>query len=239
MSTTSSTVSAVRVLGAGLAATTVAVTTLAIASSFARAVSTEDFTASGVRQLQVDVDAGAVDVERAEGSTVEVSVRAEGTWRTPTTGRSQQGGTLVLDGRCGPQVGFSRCEVRYRIAVPDGVDLELRAGAGRLAVDDVSGDVSAHTSAGEVALTDLRSRVVDARAEAGRVQVSFEEPPRQVRAAAATGAIDVTLPLDGAPYAVQARADVGGATVDVPTDPTSARTVSAVTSVGAVTVRGR
>lgn len=225
----------------GVAATSVAVLLAAwgVASGFARASAQESFTAGGVRAVHVRADAGQVRVVRAAGDDVEVSVTAEGTWRTPTTVRERDGGTLLLSARCDTPAALGRCEVSYTVEVPDGVDVDLEVSAGRVSVDGVDGEVLARSHAGEVELTDLRSERVDAASDVGRVAVTFAEPPASVRASSETGAVEVTLPAGGEPYAVDATSDVGGTVVDVRTDPASPRSVVARTAVGHVSVRSR
>jgi hypothetical protein len=225
----------------GIAVTTVLVLSVAwtVASSFARATSDSAFSVDGVRSVRVDVDAAEVVVERTAGDAVEVQVTSTGTWQEPVTTREQDGTTLRLTSRCGPSFGFDRCEVSYRVEVPDGVDVDLRASAGRLAVDGIDGDVVARADAGEIELTDLRSASVDARTQVGRVAAGFTEAPDEVRATTQTGAVEITLPRSGEPYDVDASSAVGGSLVEVVTDPASPRSVTATTSVGQVTVTSR
>jgi hypothetical protein len=239
VSTPAPALTVIRVLGAVAAIVAAAWLAVTVASSFARTSVEESFTATGVRSVEVVVDAGTVSVEPADGRDVEVSVTARSTWRAPTTDQEQDGDTLRLSSRCGQSFGLGRCEVRYVVAVPEGVSVDLRVSAGRLAVDGIDGDVRARIDAGEVVLTDLRSARVDATSEVGRVVASFAEAPDDVRATSSTGAVEITLPRDGEPYAVEASSEVGGTTVDVATDPGSPRTVVARTAVGSVVVGSR
>lgn len=228
-----------RVLGVVATSALVLVAAWGVASSFARASTQESFTADAVRTVHVRLDAGDVEVRRAAGDEVEVSVTADGTWREPWTVRERDGDTLLLSARCDTPLVFRRCDVSYAVEVPDGVDVDLEVSAGRVSVDGVDGEVLARSHAGEVELTDLRSARVDAASDVGRVAVTFAEPPASVRASSETGAVAVTLPARGEPYAVDATSDVGGTVVDVATDPDSPRSVVARTAVGHVSVRSR
>lgn len=244
MTTPAPTLTVLRVLGVVLVTVAVLLGASRVATSFARSTTQESFSAQGVTALQLDADAAEVDVERGSGDEVTVDVTAEGTWRSPRVEHRQDGDTLRLSSSCRDAVpltavGFGRCAVSYRIEVPDGVDLDVRLRAGRLAADGVRGDVTARVNAGEVQLSDLHSSSVDVTADVGRVVADFAEAPDDVRLRTTTGAVEVVLPREGAPYAVQASAEVGGATIGVETDPSSPRSVVARTSVGAVEVRGR
>lgn len=239
MSTSPPAVAALRVLGVAVSTLLVLALALGVATSFARTTADETFSVAEVDRVLVSVEAGEVVVEPSDDGRVSVRLTSEGTWATPEAERRQDGSTLVLTSRCGPTIGFARCDAGYRIAVPDGVDVEVRATAGRVTVDGIDGDVVARAEAGDIRLTDLRSSRVEAHVDVGLARVTFESVPDDVRATAEVGPVEVVLPLDGEPYAVDARADVGEASVDVRTDPQSPRRVTAVASVGAVSVSGR
>lgn len=239
MSTPAPALTAIRVLGITAVAVAVLLGGLSVATSFARASTTDSFTAADVTRVEVSVDSGRIDLESSAASAVSVDVTAEGTWTTPDLERQQDGDTLRLSATCGPTVGINRCGATYRIEVPDGVDVDLRASAGQVRVDGIDGDLRARIDAGDVQMTDLRSSRVDVVSDVGRVAAAFAEAPTDVRVVAGAGSVELLLPRDGAPYAVDATADVGAASIDVPTDPDSRRTVVARTSVGAVEIRGQ
>ncbi|MFZ5869008.1 MAG: hypothetical protein ACOYXW_00520 [Actinomycetota bacterium] len=239
MTTPAPALTALRVLAPLAAVTAVLVTAVGVASGFARTTTQDVFAARGVDVVEVALDAGDVVVGPADGDEVTVDVTAVGTWDAPRTAQRQDGGTLRLSARCGPTIAFTHCDVTYRLRVPDGVDLDLRSATGRIHVDEVDGAVTATTNAGDIELTDLRSTEVTARSDVGRVAASFDTPPQAVVASSATGAVEIVLPHEGEPYAVDTRADVGGTVVDVRTDPASPRRVEARTSVGAVWITSR
>jgi hypothetical protein len=236
MSTPGPVLVGLRVAGIGAATLAVLAVAWGVATSFAHASYEDAFRVAGVRSVEVSVGAGQVSVEASDSGAVEVSVRGEGTWQRPSSSRERTGDRLRLAADCGPATAFDRCRLDYVLRVPDGVDVDLTAHAGRLEVRGIDGDVRARTDAGEIELTGLRSGSVDASSDVGRVVARFVEPPSTVRATTSTGAIEVGLPASGAPYAVDAAAEVGSATVDVATDPSSSRTVVARTSVGSVVV---
>lgn len=238
MSTPAPVLVVVRVVG--VLAVTVAVLTAAwgVASGLARATERESFTAAGVRSVELDNPVGRVVVERGSGD-VEVEVVGESSWGRAANRTERAGDVLRLRGDCGPVRLGGRCSVEYRLAVPDGVDVRVHASTGQVQVSGIDGDVTARVNAGEVLLRDLRSQRVDASTDAGQVRAEFSTSPRDVRLRTSTGAIRVVVPDDGTAYAVTASADVGATQVDVPTDSTAERRISASTSVGAVEVRAR
>ena len=235
MSTPAPVITVVRVIGIAVTVVAVVLGAVGAANSFARSSVSESFTVRDVETLTVAVDAGRITVERADGDAVEVAVTAEGTWRTPETTRTQDGTALALEARCSDFV-LGRCGVRYSVAVPDGVDVELTVGAGRLSVSGVDGDVTARVAAGRIELTGLRSSRVAASSDVGRVVVEAARAPSLLQATTATGEVEVLLPASGAPYDVDATTDVGSARVDVPVDADSPRRVVARSDVGDVTV---
>jgi hypothetical protein len=238
VSTPAPVLTVVRVLGVAVAVTAVLLGAVGVANSFARAEAEESFSATGVEVVRVRVDTGRVRVERVPGPAVEVTVSARGTWRTPRTDQQQDGGALLLESRCGDAALIGRCEVSYSIGVPDGVDVDVAAAAGRVDVDGVDGEVTARVDAGRVQLRGVRSRLVQASTEVGRVSVVLSEVPDRVVVTTATGEVEVVVPPRGAPYAVEASTDVGTARVEVPDDPASPRSIRARADVGDVTVRG-
>lgn len=239
MSTPAPALAALRVLGVVVSALLVLTLAFGVATSFARSTGGEAFTEDGVDRVVVTVDNGEVVVEPAGDGQVSVRLTSEGTWSTPAAEHRRDGSTLVLTSRCGPTIGFARCHAGYRVAVPDGVDVEVRAAAGRVLVDGIDGDVVARADAGDVRLTDLRSSRAEAHVEVGLARMTFETVPDDVRASAGVGPVEIVLPVLGEPYAVEATADVGETSVGVRTDPQSPRRVTAVASVGAVSVTGR
>ena len=102
---------------------------------------------------------------------------------------------------------------------------------------DVSGPLQLSTDNGRVEATRLRSATVTADSDNGRVQLEFAAAPTTVVATSNNGRVEVVVPADGTAYRVDAQTDSGSETIDVPTDPTSPRTITLRTDNGSVTAR--
>lgn len=237
MTTPRSAVVVLRALGALGVVTAVAVSSTGFATSLARTDERSTSTpAPGLRVVEVEVDAGTVEVVRGRGAA-EVVSEVAGSWTLPGTSSERVGDRLLLTGSCGHDLLQNRCRTSYTLRLPDDVELVLSSSAGEVLVEGGSAPVTAMTSAGRVAMTDLSSAVVRASSSTGQVSLEFVAPPEQVEAVTATGVVEVVVPDDGTAYDVQADSSVGAFDVSVPTEVGAARRIVARTSVGAVEVR--
>lgn len=215
----------------------VVVASTGLATSLARTDEVSTTTVEpGLRVLEVEVDAGTIEVLRG-GREVEVVREVSGSWRLPATSSERVGDRLVLTGTCSRDLLQNRCRTSYTLRVPDDVELVLTSSAGQVLVEGGTAPVTATTSAGQVTMTELASAVVSASSSAGQVSLAFTTPPEQVEATTSTGAVEVVVPDDGTTYDVQASSSVGASTVSVPVEPGASRRIVARTSVGAVEVR--
>jgi hypothetical protein len=114
--------------------------------------------------------------------------------------------------------------------------LELRTGSGTVRADAVSGGLVARTGSGDVVARRLAGGVVDVETGSGDVAVEAVEAPASLAGRAGSGDLDVVLPDDGRPYAVEATSDAGELDVEVPVDPAAGRAVVLSTGTGDVTV---
>jgi len=217
--------------------TVVVVASTSLATSLARTDEVSTTTAEpGLRVLEVEVDAGTIEVLRG-GREIEVVREVSGSWRLPATASERVGDRLVLTGTCSRDLLQNRCRTSYTVRVPDDVELVVTTSAGEVLVEGGAAPVTATTSAGRVTMTELTSTVVSASASAGQVSLEFTTPPEQVEASTSTGAVEVVVPDDGTTYDVRASSSVGASTVGVPTETGAPRRIVARTSVGAVEVR--
>src|SRR5690606_9577743 len=117
------------------------------------------------------------------------------------------GDRLVLTTRC-PTFPAVWCEVDLRIEVPRRFEVDVRTGAGHVAVSGIDGAVTAGSSASSVEVdalrgpvvldsdagslvgTNLRSTSVSASTSHGRVSLAFVEAPRSVSARSSNGSIE-------------------------------------------------
>lgn len=237
MSTSRGAVVTLRWLGVTAVAIAVMVASTGLATSLARTYDRTTTSADpGLAVLEVDIDAGTVDVVRG-GDEVEVVREVAGSWRAPETGAERLGDRLRLTGSCQPAFLQTECYTDYTVTVPDDVELVLSSSAGEIRVDGGTAAVTATTSAGRIDLSGLETDVVRASSSAGEVVVDFAEPPSSVDASTSTGRVEVVVPDDGTRYAVDAGSSVGNASVAVPRDADSQHRITARTSVGEVVVR--
>jgi len=226
-----------RWLGGTAVAIAVLVASTGLATSLARTYERTTTVADpGLAVLEVDIDAGTVDVIRG-GDEVEIVREVAGSWRPPEAASDRVGDRLRLTGSCRPSFLQTECYTNYTVTVPDDVELVLSSSTGEILVDGGTGDVTATTSAGRIDLTGMEADVVRASSSVGEVALAFAEPPTSVDASTSTGRVEVVVPDDATRYAVDATSSVGDASVAVPRDPESPRRITARTSVGEVVVR--
>jgi hypothetical protein len=129
-----------------------------------------------------------------------------------------------------------------RLAVSSG-DVELDALGGGATVNLSSGDIMARgvvgrvalkTASGDVVASELRSASVSARSESGDVVVDDADVPGSVDAGTSSG--DVTITVPNGVYAADADTASGDRQIAVRTDPSSPRSLRAITSSGDVRV---
>ena len=110
-------------------------------------------------------------------------------------------------------------------------DVRARSSGGSVTVNSATGTVDLDSSGGSVEGTELRG---DARAESsgGSVRLSFDTPPRSVRANSSGGRVEVRVPRVDGGYRVDASSSGGRQIVEVPTDPASSRQITVRSSGG-------
>ncbi|MDA0563820.1 DUF4097 domain-containing protein [Streptomonospora sp. S1-112] len=204
------------------------------------------------RSLTVSVADGDLDIRPADVAEVQVT-RYVDAWSLtgadprPTWKLSGQTLTLALD--CGLVV-FGRCDARYEVLVPRGVDVAVEGGSGEIAAEgfatalrvtsdngavrvaDASGPLALETSSGRLTATGIAAGHTTAESENGEIDLSYAEVPDRVRATADNGAVSLTLPE--APYALTATTDSGTVDSDLSEDPGSPHTVTVTTDNGAI-----
>lgn len=217
-------------------------------------VETETFDAADITRLDVTGSSGSIDIEASERDTIEVRAEISDGLRATGESREVVGGVLQLHSTC-PNFGSDFCWVNYELRVPRGLalvidsedgsvsvsgstaPLTLDADNGSIRLADVSGPLQVSTDNGSVEGTRLQSETVTADSDNGRVQLEFAAAPMTVVATSNNGRVEVVVPPDGTAYRVDARTDSGSETIDVPTDPTSTRTITLRTDNGSVTAR--
>lgn len=210
--------------------------------------------ADGLDGLVVDNGAGSVQVVGVEDAdTVTVTAHISEGLRATGHEITERDGTLEVNATC-PLIGSEWCRVRYTIEVPadlhvdvhsrDRVTLsDLDAGVradstmSTVEMNRVGGDVTVEADQGRVEGAGLTAATIDAQASQGRIRLAFTESPREIRAEADQGSVDIVLPDDDDVfYATETEADQGTVSNRIRVDPRSARTVDVRAHQGSISL---
>ena len=237
-----------------------AVVTLAVAAFNmvdALAQRDETFTQRYEGVSRVDLTMTSADVRIVATASPHVTVTAEvrhGLWAFEQDWGAE-GDLLTVRGGCRFLGPLGDCRIRYLVEVPDTVDVTVRNSfgnivladlSGRVTISTTSGDITAerltgpaefHNRFGDITATALRSPGVEATATSGDVRLAFAAEPETVDVTARHGSVDIVLPDTSATYRVDLSSEHGDTRSSVPSDPESARTVTATVENGDVTVR--
>lgn len=205
-------------------------------------------------RLSMDVTSGDVVLRRGSGTEVVIDRTMRYSTTEPRVLERSDADGVRIDADCSGLVDWN-CDVSYDIAVPDGFDLDVGAGAGSLTVRDltvatlqlqissgdveligVAGRVDVRVSSGSVAAQRLTSDDVNVEVSSGDLALDFAAPPRTVVATVSSGRIEIGLPTGT--YNVDAETASGDERVDLPVDNTSDRLIHARTSRGDIEVVG-
>jgi len=213
----------------------------------------QGFAFTGAR-LVVSASDGAIHVTAGQAGRVELDTHLHYSQLSPAKPSVRMDGDrLILKDGCRHVMNVF-CVTSYDLRVPaqlalhvttsDGAvtvsgisgDLDLHTADGGITADGASGRLQLRTSDGAVIARDLHSTTVAATTSDGRVLLSFLVDPDTVNAHTSDGSLRITVPRDDTAYQVVAATSDGSRTVDVNTNATSPRTISARTSDGPVSV---
>ena len=217
---------------------------------------TSSRTIPAVSTIEVDsTRSGDIKVIGSDRSDIRLTVKQHRSlFGRPHSKEQFSAGHLRLDGRCSEFEllgGDAACAISYRLEVPRGTTVELRANSGDVSAIDLGGDADLRTRSGDVqaiqvagtslhvetisgdvhAITSATS--IDAGTTSGDVHV-LASNPSHVRAHTVSGDVHVSVPDRS--YAVTTHEVSGDAHVDVRTDPDAPRSIEATTTSGDVHV---
>ena len=156
---------------------------------------------------------------------------------------------LTLSTDCG---FLASCEVRYQVVIPQSAAVRLQADNAEVSVKDFDKPVSIATENGGISATDiagdltlrstngdqhasgLSSDNVSAKAENGKVDLTFDEAPSSLRVTTDNGAVSTSLP--SGTYAVSLRTDNGAESNSLSEDPDSPHSVEVTTGNGDISL---
>jgi hypothetical protein len=205
---------------------------------------------SRVTTLAVMDQAGDVHITGGNSDATSVTEHISFHGTAPTTTHRAAAGILTLNGNC---PATETCTVGYTITVPRMTTVRVTDAAGSVAIGSLSGQVTAHVNAGRISLNSLAGPVdaasdagsigglqlTSARASlhvsAGQIDVTFSAPATAITATTDVGAITVRVPAT-VRYHVTTSATVGSVHISVTHSAAAARTITASTKTGSITI---
>ncbi|MFE1168566.1 DUF4097 domain-containing protein [Nocardiopsis sp. NPDC058789] len=130
----------------------------------------------GVSALEIDNSTGGEVLLRGgtgDGVTVDRKLRGS-PLSEPDEDIEAEGGTLEIDTECSGLPFFSSCSVDYEVTVPAGTRVTLQTVSGRVAVENLEGDLSVETTSGAVDVTE-QVGVVEVETVSGEVALDGVE----------------------------------------------------------------
>jgi hypothetical protein len=184
------------------------------------------YPAAGITELSVANDNGHVEVVGTNTDTIVVRSHVTEGLTSPRDRQQVVEGRLQLDAKCS-NFTLNWCNVAYRIEVPAGITVRIRADSGDVRVADITGDLTVHSDSGNVSASGLRSATVTAGSDSADVRLAFVAPPQAVQVSADSGDVEITVPDDGTAYRVDASTDSGSVDNQLHVDSAAERTISA------------
>lgn len=185
--------------------------------------------------LDIDNAVGDVRVRTVDaGEEPRVTATTEWGLRRPDVSVGVSGGTATLEALC-PSGFVTPCSTDWTVVVPEGTDVEIDEGVGRVTVEGVAGDVEVEAGVGDVRISETTAGSISANLGVGSLWIEAVEPPQVVWGKVGVGGLAVQLP-DTASYDVDATGGVGGVRNSLGSDPTADRTVTLEGGVGEVSV---
>jgi hypothetical protein len=186
-----------------------------------------------VERVDVDVDAGLINLRPTEGAGARVDAQLE--WsggESPDFDVWVADGTLFVRGECSSVIS---CNTDFTLTVPANAELDVDLSAGSVEVRDMSGPLFVELSAGEVQGWGLKGDVLHAEVTTGSIDLSFSEGATTVYADVTTGEVELAVP--DRLYQVEAGVTTGSVDVDVATSPNADAFIAAKVVTGEVHVR--
>lgn len=158
--------------------------------------SEEVFAVGDAPSLQIDNFAGNVTVRTGQSGVIRVAstrkARSRGDLDRIEVAVSERDGGLVI--RTDKPSGVYNASVELEITTPADTRLDVDTGAGNLTIDDITGEINAHSGAGDM---DVRGAAGTARLDTGAGNVRYQGTPQgECRFETGAGNIRLSLPAD-------------------------------------------
>ncbi|WEH43821.1 DUF4097 family beta strand repeat-containing protein [Streptomyces sp. AM 2-1-1] len=214
--------------------------------SFALGGKTLTIDASNTSLELVPADVDRVEVERQTDGWVMFGTGPDPVWK-------MEDGTLTLAVKCTGVI--SDCTGRHTVRVPRGVAvkasgdngkvtasgfdtrLELSSDNGGVAVRDAGGELKLSSDNGSIDADGISGPSVVVGSDNGSVRLRFDAAPDLLDVTTDNGGARIELPGSGTAYAVDAKADNGHVSVDVPRSDASPHVVKVRSDNGEVSLR--
>jgi DUF4097 and DUF4098 domain-containing protein YvlB len=192
--------------------------------------------ATGVTSLIITTDNGDVDVVAGSGDIEVTALISEHDAGDAEHSVEIDDGAVTIMGTC-DDGWFGNCEVTLQVTAPADLDVTVVTDNGDVSVTQRDGRLDLSTNNGGIDAMSIDSGLVRSSTDNGDVDLAFKRPPDRVDISTDNGSVLVEVPPCETAYAVEASSDNGDVRVDVTTDPTSRRVITAESDNGAVTVR--
>lgn len=205
---------------------------------------------SGVAFVEFDLENSPVEFTTG-GDEVVVDYRsAAGLFGSNEVTIEQSDDVLHIDQDCAGFVINFGCQASFEVTVPAGVQVsgvtsngavvvsgldgtvDVATSNGAITMEDLTSTVVARTSNGSITGSGLGSETVDVVTSNGRVTLTFVTSPSSVTVRSSNGDLEVLLPLDAPPFAVETSTSNGRVTAEIRTDPAASGSISMRTSNG-------
>jgi DUF4097 and DUF4098 domain-containing protein YvlB len=156
----------------------------------------KSFSAHPGGQLIMDVDRGSIEITTADTSEVKIDVERKVTRESSSKAAEifaahevtfdQDGDRVEVHAKFKKELsqifnrGAQHFEVKYRVAVPNRFNLDLRTSAGQISSSDIEGNVKAHTAGGSLRFQAIKGQL-DGTTSAGSIELKSATGPVKVR----------------------------------------------------------
>ncbi|MEV8635702.1 DUF4097 family beta strand repeat-containing protein [Streptosporangium sp. NPDC051023] len=170
-----------------------------------------------VATVNVTTRSGDIVITETGGSAIQVVEMLRWSDERPKTDHKVDGDTLSASYDCPGSWGS--CRVDYKIEVPKGMQVELKAGSGDITLNSLTGPINASTGSGDVNGAGLAGKKVFTKTGSGDAELKYTVVPDSVEMRTGSGIATVYLP-DG-PYDVKTQVNSGDKKVSVRNDASS------------------
>ncbi|MCP5060335.1 MAG: hypothetical protein GY937_26855 [bacterium] len=105
-------------------------------------------------RLRIQLPSGRIEIDSHDESSVELNGRSSGRFRFEVDESEDE---IFVHGRSDGFLGWFSGKVSIHVRVPTRFSLDLETGGGRIDIEDIHGDVRAHTSGGRIGLEQTRA----------------------------------------------------------------------------------